>query len=252
MKNILLTCLLLPMVLYWFPRRNNQLQEPISKYLGENRQNLGSPCQVFPGQKSISINRLSQPGNPSRKKISKNNKLARPIRLSFWRGSCGKKRKIGESRKITNLCVMFSMPSFLLSPVEAKPGNGCLPVKLHTWFAKANLLNLTEIVMKTRGKIKLFLEELEPRVVPTTVCNANPTHAAECAYLNSLIPQSAITLTAKQSGNWSNPVTWGGRLPGNGDNMWIPNGITVTVDGKEPGSLRSILDNGTLQFATNV
>src|SRR5262249_19204902 len=33
---------------------------------------------------------------------------------------------------------------------------------------------------------------------------------------------------------------------------WIPNGIAVTVDGQEPGSLRSILDNGTLQFATNV
>jgi hypothetical protein len=67
-----------------------------------------------------------------------------------------------------------------------------------------------------------------------------------------LIPQNVISDTAVKSGNWSDPATWGGRLPGNDDNAWIPNGVTVTVDRQEPGALRSILDNGVLQFATNV
>ncbi|HVA45530.1 MAG TPA: G8 domain-containing protein [Pirellulales bacterium] len=101
-------------------------------------------------------------------------------------------------------------------------------------------------------KKELRLEQLELRCTPTVVCNANPTYAAECAYLGNLIPQSAISDTAVKSGNWSDPATWGGRVPGNGDNVWIPNGIAVTVDGQEPGALRSVLDNGLLQFATNV
>jgi hypothetical protein len=102
---------------------------------------------------------------------------------------------------------------------------------------------------KTRPQATLRLEEFEPRTVPTTVCGANPVYEAECKYLVDLIPHSAITLTAQQSGNWSDTATWGGKLPGNGDNVWIPNGITVTVDGQEPGALRSILDNGVLTFA---
>jgi hypothetical protein len=100
--------------------------------------------------------------------------------------------------------------------------------------------------------MQIVLEELESRVCPTSVCNANPTYQTECNYLNNLVPQSAATVTAVQSGAWSNPATWGGRLPGNGDNVWIPNGVTVTVDTQEPGALRSILDNGVLTFAANV
>jgi hypothetical protein len=98
----------------------------------------------------------------------------------------------------------------------------------------------------------LRLEQLELRCTPTVVCDANPTYSAECEYLKNLIPANAITDTAVKSGNWSDPTTWGGRLPGNGDNVWIPIGVTVTVDGQEPGALRSVLDNGLLQFANNV
>src|SRR5215831_3236264 len=104
----------------------------------------------------------------------------------------------------------------------------------------------------SRRALQLLLEELESRICPTSVCNANPTYAAECNYLNNLLPTSSVTVKAVQTGNWSNPATWGGKLPGNGDNVWIPNGITVTVDTKEPGALRSILDNGVLTFAPNV
>jgi hypothetical protein len=99
---------------------------------------------------------------------------------------------------------------------------------------------------------RLRLEHLELRITPTTVCSANPTYEAECNYLSNLIPASMITDTAVKSGNWSNPATWSNGVPGNGANVWIPNGIKVTVDGQEPGALHSILDNGLLTFATNV
>src|SRR5581483_12279028 len=106
--------------------------------------------------------------------------------------------------------------------------------------------------MKTKAHKRLRLENLEARLTPTTICNANPTYQAECNYLDNLIPSSMINDTAVQSGNWSNPATWSNGVPDNGANVWIPNGTTVTVDSQEPGSLHSILDNGLLTFATNV
>jgi len=102
------------------------------------------------------------------------------------------------------------------------------------------------------SKKTLRPERLEVRCTPTVVCNANPTYEAECNYLDNLITPSMITDTAVQSGNWSNPATWSNGVPGNGANVWIPNGRSVAVDGEEPGSLHSILDNGLLTFATNV
>ncbi len=86
----------------------------------------------------------------------------------------------------------------------------------------------------------------------TTTFDANPTFRAECDYLNNLIPLSAITTQAVQDGNWSDPATWGGRVPGNGDNVWVPQDCLVTVDGLEPGNLRSVLVNGLVQFAPDV
>lgn len=98
--------------------------------------------------------------------------------------------------------------------------------------------------------MKPELELLEDRITPTAVCEATPTYQAECAYLDNLIPQSAITLRAVQSGNWSNPATWGGRLPTANDVVYIPNGDTVTVDSTNATAL-AILNNGLLNFATH-
>jgi G8 domain len=47
---------------------------------------------------------------------------------------------------------------------------------------------------------------------------------------------------------WSNPATWGGRLPQAGDAVVIPSGKTVLLD-VSPPALRSLSINGALVFA---
>lgn len=102
-------------------------------------------------------------------------------------------------------------------------------------------------------RVLLTVEELELRLVPSApVCDANPTYASECDYLNALIGPSSITDTAVQSGNWSDPATWSNGVPDAGATVWIPNGATVTVDGQQTTPLRAIRDNGVLTFAPNV
>ena len=62
------------------------------------------------------------------------------------------------------------------------------------------------------------------------------------------------TITALNSGNWSEASTWGGSLPVNDDRVLIPNGVTVTVDGLIAEEFKSIriANGGKLQFATDV
>lgn len=60
--------------------------------------------------------------------------------------------------------------------------------------------------------------------------------------------------TASQSGNWTDPNTWGGSVPGNDARVLIPANITVTVDGVITQTFKSIriAANGKLQYATAV
>ncbi|KAF0238990.1 MAG: HYR domain-containing, partial [Prolixibacteraceae bacterium] len=54
--------------------------------------------------------------------------------------------------------------------------------------------------------------------------------------------------TAALSGNWSEPATWGGgAVPGSGDNVTIPAGITVNID-QNVTNLASLTISGILQF----
>jgi PKD repeat protein len=61
------------------------------------------------------------------------------------------------------------------------------------------------------------------------------------------------TLVAAQSGNWSNPATWGGRLPETGDIVAIGQGMTVFYDQVSDVKIHtvSIEAGGTLQFRTD-
>jgi hypothetical protein len=63
------------------------------------------------------------------------------------------------------------------------------------------------------------------------------------------------TVTAVQSGNWSNPATWStGQVPGAGDIVAIPSGDTVTYDvvSTAPVNTVEIRNGGVLTFRTNI
>ncbi|MPZ68543.1 MAG: transmembrane domain-containing protein [Actinobacteria bacterium] len=57
----------------------------------------------------------------------------------------------------------------------------------------------------------------------------------------------AKTLTAR-SGRWSEPSTWGGKLPSSGDKVRIPRGANVLLD-TDTASLAGLRVDGTLRFA---
>jgi len=60
------------------------------------------------------------------------------------------------------------------------------------------------------------------------------------------------THISSQSGNWSDPETWGGVLPTTLSRVHILSGHEVTVDGIFSESLMNIRVDGMLKFATNV
>ncbi|MAY74512.1 MAG: hypothetical protein CMJ31_07385 [Phycisphaerae bacterium] len=53
--------------------------------------------------------------------------------------------------------------------------------------------------------------------------------------LLNLLPPTAPAATAVLSGPWSDPATWGGSLPGPGDDVRVPLGVTVTWDIDDDG-----------------
>lgn len=68
----------------------------------------------------------------------------------------------------------------------------------------------------------------------------------------SLIPLSSVTHTAIQSGEWGNPDTWGGSLPGDDATLHIPPGVVVTISEQFEQRYASLLLEGTLKFANDV
>ncbi len=68
----------------------------------------------------------------------------------------------------------------------------------------------------------------------------------------NLVPKSMVTDSVVQSGNWSDPATWGGSLPGNNARILIGAGHTVTVDGVLPTRHTTIRLEGKLRFNPSV
>ncbi len=62
------------------------------------------------------------------------------------------------------------------------------------------------------------------------------------------------TLVAIQSGNWSDPATWGGRLPAADDVISIGNGMTISYDQVSDIKVTTvaIMEGGTLDFRTDM
>jgi G8 domain len=69
------------------------------------------------------------------------------------------------------------------------------------------------------------------------------------AMLASAIQWNAV---ASASGNWNDAATWqGGRLPRDGDNVRIPQGITVSLNDRASAALANVVVEGELAFAPN-
>lgn len=89
-------------------------------------------------------------------------------------------------------------------------------------------------------------ERLEPRAMMA----ASPVHDAEMAAMMALVPDSAVNIAAVLNGQWSDPTTWqGGRLPGAGENVLIPTGLSVLLDSMEAARLKTIRVDGALSFS---
>lgn len=75
---------------------------------------------------------------------------------------------------------------------------------------------------------------------------------AEHMAVLDLVDYKAVTGTAIQSGNWSDPDTWSNRqVPAADANVWIMPGRTVTVDAVSDVALRTVRVTGTLRFAAD-
>lgn len=67
-----------------------------------------------------------------------------------------------------------------------------------------------------------------------------------------LVPRDGASHIAIANGDWTDPDTWAnGDVPGAGDTVLIPKGITVDYDAKSNASLFTVRVDGKLDFATD-
>ncbi|MEM7097935.1 MAG: G8 domain-containing protein [Pseudomonadota bacterium] len=79
---------------------------------------------------------------------------------------------------------------------------------------------------------------------------APPTASTNhCGMIPSLVDLSLVTATAIQNGSWTNPDTWGGAIPVDGDRVQIPEGTEVTIAGMLSARLKTLRIDGTLSFS---
>ena len=92
----------------------------------------------------------------------------------------------------------------------------------------------------------------DPLLNPFEGLEDTSVKAKEINAIRELTADNLATTVAIQNGDFSNPATFGGTLPGNGARVVIPEGVTVTYDleGDVP-RLDTLRVDGTLQFATN-
>jgi G8 domain len=101
---------------------------------------------------------------------------------------------------------------------------------------------------------------LEPvsksRALAVSMAGEPPAEAAARAMADDHVEMVANTfnwnVAAIASGGWNEPGTWqGGRVPRSGDNVRIPQGMTVSVTAVESEALARVYVQGQLQFAPN-
>jgi G8 domain len=75
---------------------------------------------------------------------------------------------------------------------------------------------------------------------------------AEHQAVLDLVPLNAVDREVVQSGSWSNAATWsGGELPKSGENLYVPEGKSLSVDIVSDLSLGNVRVDGIMKFATN-
>jgi len=79
----------------------------------------------------------------------------------------------------------------------------------------------------------------------------SPSHH-ESDPVQDLIDSTEHTHTAIKSGKWSDPNTWrNGRVPDDGANVLIPEGVKVTYDTVSDSEIETVSIEGRLDFSTN-
>ena len=71
----------------------------------------------------------------------------------------------------------------------------------------------------------------------------------QCNMIPALADASLVTATATQNGRWTDPETWGGTLPVDGDIVRIPQGVAVTLASMLNARLETLRIDGTLRFS---
>ena len=93
------------------------------------------------------------------------------------------------------------------------------------------------------------LDSVTVRIVPHGNNTGQSQNSRYQAYDNVSLTGQVSDGSVVIAGNaWSNPATWGGSVPGPGQNVTIPAGMTVTLD-TDTASLGILEVNGVLEFA---
>jgi hypothetical protein len=143
---------------------------------------------------------------------------------------------------------VFTAPTSLVPVgVEAYPGSG--PATIPPGIAGATIIGAGTLSVG----VQTLTLSLPPALAGTTFRliffwkneggGNNPPAAIDNISLISSIPAA---FSAVQSGLWSSPATWGGAVPGGGNDITIPAGVTVIVD--QLVTYRDLNINGTVQW----
>src|SRR5690606_17089461 len=81
-------------------------------------------------------------------------------------------------------------------------------------------------------------------------CLAAEEHVHDAAAASTQAQGASQGVAAAKGGPWSDPATWGGALPKDGDIVTIDNGIDIVLDVNTP-ALHGMNLNGKLSFADN-
>lgn len=87
--------------------------------------------------------------------------------------------------------------------------------------------------------------------MPTDHLHGQVSQHHHCTAAPAFVDTALMSISAVQSGAWSDMTTWGGTLPVDGSRVHIPEGLTVTVDDSLAARHETVRIDGTLDFAAD-